>query len=114
MTTALPLPALTGRCEGCGAADGVLLPISATDFHYCPRCAQRMATADAALDHLRDLLRLTLEAWAHTWAGTHAVTDARGLMGGTLETLYEEHLASHVADAGTMVGQPSTPVLNPE
>jgi hypothetical protein len=58
---------LTGKCDGCGAPDGVAQPHF--DFVYCPRCAAKQDDYDRARSHLATLIEPAVTAWRRHWIG---------------------------------------------
>jgi len=64
MSKSKPLP-LTGKCDGCGAPDGVAQPHF--DFVYCPRCAAKQDDYDRARSHLSTLIQPAVAAWRQRW-----------------------------------------------
>lgn len=58
---------LTGKCDGCGAPDGVAQPHF--DFIYCPRCAAKQDDYDRARSHLSALIQPAVAAWRRHWIG---------------------------------------------
>lgn len=83
---------LTGRCDGCGAANGLY-----RDGEYqCPRCTQLLAVSGAALEHFRELVGLVLGSMAETYEGTRAMEQITGMVGTVTNEVAEEMFREHV------------------